>query len=282
MRINKLFSNYGICSRKETNRLIEEKRIKVNGEFCVLGQWVEEYEDEILLDGQPILKKKKIYIALNKPVGITCTAENETKDNIINFMNYPDYIFPVGRLDKESQGLILMTNDGELANKLLEAENMHEKEYVVKVNNTFDDNFLVKMAEGVEISGRESLGVKRISDELGIYKIKDHEKNDLLEEEIDNSKVIQLSDLKEKKNCGSNVVKTRKCKILRINEDTFKIILTQGLNRQIRKMCGALGYKVVKLDRIRIMNITNSALELGKWRELSKEEVMELKKKLNI
>lgn len=282
MRINKLFSNYGICSRKETNRLIEEKRIKVNGEFCVPGQWVEEDEDEILLDGQPISKKNKIYIALNKPIGITCTAENETKDNIIQFMNYPDFIFPVGRLDKESQGLIIMTNDGELSNKLLDAENMHEKEYIVKVNKAFDDRFLIKMAEGVEISGRESSGVKRISDELGMYKIKDHETNDLLEGEIDNSKVIQLTDLKEKKNCGSNVVKTRKCKIFRINEDTFKIILTQGLNRQIRKMCGALGYKVVKLDRIRIMNITSSALELGKWRELSKEEVMELKKELNI
>ena len=133
MRINKLFSNYGICSRKETNRLIEEKRVKVNGEFCVLGQWVEADKDEILLDDKPISMKKKVYIALNKPVGITCTAENEVKDNIIDFMKYPQYIFPVGRLDKESQGLIIMTNDGDLANEILESENMHEKEYIVKV-----------------------------------------------------------------------------------------------------------------------------------------------------
>lgn len=282
MRINKLFSNYGICSRKETNRLIEEKRIKINGEFCVLGQWVEEEKDAILLDGQPISKKKKIYIALNKPVGITCTAENETKDNIINFMNYPDYIFPVGRLDKESEGLILMTNDGELANKLLEAENMHEKEYIVKVNKTFDDNFLVKMAEGVEISGRESSGVKRISDELGVYMVKEINENNPLKEESEKPMVVQLADLKQNKINGKNSIKTRKCKIFRINEDTFKIILTQGLNRQIRKMCGALGYKVVKLERIRIMNITSSEIANGKWRELNEEEVMELKKELNI
>ncbi|WP_160687930.1 pseudouridine synthase [Clostridium sp. C2-6-12] len=279
MRINKLFSNYGICSRKETNRLIEEKRIKVNGELCVLGQWVEEEKDEILLDGELISKKKKIYIALNKPVGITCTSENETKDNIIEFMNYPEYIFPVGRLDKESQGLILMTNDGELANKLLESENMHEKEYIVKVNKAFDDNFLVKMAEGVEISGRESSGVKRISDELGVYVSKEGHINDLLDEKL---KVVQLADLRQNKIEGKNSIRTRKCKIFRVNEDTFRIILTQGLNRQIRKMCGALGYKVVRLERIRIMNITSSKIDNGKWRKLNEEEVMELKKELSI
>lgn len=278
MRINKLFSNYGICSRKETNRLIEEKRIKVNGELCVLGQWVEENEDEILLDDKPISKKKKIYIALNKPVGITCTAENETKDNIIDFINYPDYIFPVGRLDKESQGLILMTNDGELANKLLAAENMHEKEYIVKVNKTFDNKFLVKMAEGVEITGRQSSGVKRISDEIGVYMVKEGDTNNLLQEK---SKLVQLADLKQNKINGKSSIKTKKCKIFRINEDTFKIILTQGLNRQIRKMCSVLGYKVVKLERIRIKNIISSEIDYGKWRELNEDEVMELKKILN-
>jgi 23S rRNA pseudouridine2604 synthase len=194
-------------------------------------------------------------------------------------MNYPEYIFPVGRLDKESQGLILMTNDGELANKLLESENMHEKEYIVKVNKTFDDNFLVKMAEGVEISGRESSGVKRISDELGVYMSKEENINDLREEKV---KVVQLADLKQSKINGKNSIKTRKCKIIRINEDTFKIILTQGLNRQIRKMCGALGYKVVSLERIRIMNITSSEIDNGKWRNLKEEEAMELKKELNI
>ena len=281
MRINKLFSNYGICSRKETNRLIEEKRIKVNGEFCVLGQWVEE-DDEVLLDGKPILRKAKIYIALNKPVGITCTAENETKDNIIKFMDYHEYVFPVGRLDKESQGLILMTNDGDLANKILEAENMHEKEYIVKVHKAFDDKFLMEMAEGVQISGRESSGVKRISDQLGVYKIKDRKENDLSEENSENLKLVQLADLKENKIKEKTGIKTRKCKIYRIDEDTFRIILTQGLNRQIRKMCGALGYKVVRLERIRIMNITSSQIEVGKWKELTEDELMELKKELNI
>lgn len=282
MRINKLFSNYGICSRKETNRLIEEKRIKVNGEFCVLGQWVEEEEDQILLDGKSILKKEKIYIALNKPVGITCTAENETKDNIIQFMNYPKYIFPVGRLDKESQGLILMTNDGDLANKILEAENMHEKEYIVKIHKAFDDKFLKQMAEGVEISGRESSGVKRISDELGVYIIKESEESELLKKESEKLKIVQLAGLKKNAINGNNSIKTRSCKIFKINEDTFRIILTQGLNRQIRKMCGALGYKVIRLERIRIMNITSSQIEVGKWRELSEEEIMELKKELQI
>ena len=281
MRINKLFSNYGICSRKETNKLIEEKRIKVNGEFCVLGQWVEE-EDEILLDGEPISQKKKVYIALNKPVGITCTAEIETMDNIIEFMNYPEYIFPVGRLDKESQGLILMTNDGNLANKILEAENMHEKEYIVKVHKAFDDKFLEQMAEGVEISGRESSGIKRISDELGVYMIKESEEGELLREDSEKLKVVQLADLKENRVNGNNNIKTRSCKIFKINENTFKIILTQGLNRQIRKMCGVLGYKVIRLERIRIMNITSSQIEVGEWRQLSEEEVMELKKELNI
>lgn len=269
MRINKLFSNYGICSRKETNRLIEENRIKVNGELCRLGQWVEEEEDEILLDGKPIFKKKRLYIALNKPVGITCTAENETKNNIIDFMNYPEYIFPVGRLDKESQGLIIMTNDGDLANKILEAENMHEKEYVVQLDKCFDNKFIEKMAEGVEISGSESSGVKRISDELGVYK----NNNEEITKSQSELKTINLSDLRKNKVNGINKVKTRPCKVYKINENTFGIILTQGLNKQIRKMSGALGYKVVKLERIRIMNINLDHLEYGKWRYLSEDEI---------
>lgn len=280
MRINKLFSNYGICSRKETNKLIEERRVKVNGEFCSLGQWVEEEKDEILLDNEPIYMKKKIYIAFNKPVGITCTAENEIKNNIIKFMNYPEYIFPVGRLDKESQGLIIMTNDGDLANQILESENKHEKEYIVKVNKSFDDKFLTQMAEGVEISGRESSGVKRISDEFGVCKIKDNEDSDLNTENLEKLKLVQLTDLKQNKMNGNNVVKTRKCKVYGIDENTFKIILTQGLNRQIRKMCGALGYKVIKLERIRIMNITISDIEVGKWKEINEDVLRELKQKI--
>ncbi|WP_461615246.1 pseudouridine synthase [Clostridium sp. Marseille-QA1073] len=225
MRINKLLSNYGICSRREANRLIEENRIIVNGQLCKPGQWVEE-EDIILIDNEPIQVKDKVYIVLNKPVGITCTAAKEVKDNIIDFMNYKEYIFPVGRLDKASQGLILMTNDGELANKILESENEHEKEYIVTVDKAFDDFFIKGMSEGVEI-------------------------------------------------CG---VKTRPCKVSRITEDTFRIILTQGLNKQIRRMTKTFGYTVVRLERIRIINIKIDGIDTGKWRNLTEEEVMELKK----
>ncbi|WP_291570648.1 pseudouridine synthase [Clostridium sp. UBA4548] len=224
MRINKLLSNYGICSRKDANRIIEQGRIIVNGKLCEPGQWVEEY-DNILLDNEPIKPKDKVYIVLNKPVGITCTLARDVKDNIIDFINYPDYIFPVGRLDKESQGLILMTNDGDLGNKILESDNGHEKEYIVTANKTFHDNFIKGMSEGVEILG----------------------------------------------------VKTRPCIIKRISEDTFSIILTQGLNRQIRRMTKAFGYEVTRLERVRIMNVELKDLEIGKWRNLTEEEVSELR-----
>ena len=282
MRINKLFSNYGICSRKETNSLIEKKRVKVNGEFCVLGQWVEVDKDEILFDNKPISINKKVYIALNKPVGITCTAQNEARDNIIDFMKYPQYIFPVGRLDKESQGLIIMTNDGELANKILESENMHEKEYIVQVDKTFDDEFLKQMAQGIDISGNESSGIRRISDEFGVCKIKISEDLDLSKENLEELNLVQLKDLKQNKTNKKNTVRTRPCEVKRINENTFKIILTQGLNKQIRKMSGALGYKVIKLERIRIMNISISGIEVGNWRELYEDEVIELKARVAI
>lgn len=224
MRINKLLSNYGICSRKDANRIIEQGRIIVNGQLCEPGQWVEEY-DNILLDNEPIKPKDKVFIVLNKPVGITCTLARDVKDNIIDFMNYPDYIFPVGRLDKESQGLILMTNDGDLGNKILESDNGHEKEYIVTVNKPFHDDFIKGMSEGVEILG----------------------------------------------------VKTRPCIIKRISEDTFSIILTQGLNRQIRRMTKAFGYEVTRLERVRIMNVKLKDLEIGKWRNLTEEEVSELR-----
>lgn len=223
MRINKLFSNLGICSRRETNRLIEEGRVKVNGVLSIPGQWVEK-EDEILIDDKPITEKKKIYIAFNKPVGITCTSASEVKDNIIDFINYEKYIFPVGRLDKESHGLILMTNDGDLANKILNSDNYHEKEYVVTVDKPIDNNFINHMAIGVHILGE----------------------------------------------------KTRPCKVIKIDEYIFKIILTQGLNRQIRRMSKALGYKVVELERIRICSINVEGIDLGKWRHLSEEEVRQL------
>ena len=225
MRINKYFSNLGICSRKETNRLIEEKRVIVNGVLCEPGQWVEEY-DEILLDGQKVQAKEKIYIALNKPVGITCTAAESV--NIIEYMNYNQYIFPVGRLDKESQGLIIMTNDGVLANKILESDNFHEKEYIVTVDKIINDDFINKMANGVDI--------------------------------------------------GDTI--TRKCKVNKIDDNTFNIVLTQGLNKQIRRMTKAFGYTVIKLERIRILNIKIDDIPYGKWRILTTEELQRLKEEL--
>ena len=229
MRINKLFSNYGICSRKETNKLIEDKRVIVNGVLCKPGQWVEEY-DEILLDGERVKPREKIYIGLNKPVGITCTASEEVKDNIIDYINYGQYIFPVGRLDKESQGLIIMTNDGVLANKILESDNLHEKEYIVTVNKNFDDEFIKGMASGVDI--------------------------------------------------GDAV--TRQCKVEKINSNTFKIILTQGLNKQIRRMSKSFGYTVIKLERVRIMNIKLDDIGYGKWRNITFEELKILEKQSKI
>lgn len=225
MRINKLLSNLGVCSRKEGNRIIEEGRIKVNGNLCIPGQWIDEEKDVILMDDKPINERDKIYILLNKPIGIVCTAAKEVKDNIIDYINYGDYIFPVGRLDKESQGLILLTNDGELANRILESDNNHEKEYIVKVDKEFDDDFINNMAKGVEILG----------------------------------------------------VTTRACVVKKINGDTFKIVLTQGLNKQIRRMTKVFGYKVVKLERIRILNLKIDGIDYGKWRYISEEEILKLR-----
>lgn len=225
MRINKLFSNLGICSRRETNRLIEYGRVKVNGVLAELGQWVEE-DDDILIDNEPIKAKEKIYIALNKPTGVTCTAAEDVKNNIIEYINYGQYIFPVGRLDKESQGLIIMTNDGVLSNKILESDNLHEKEYIVTVNKEFDENFIKCMSNGVNIGDTT----------------------------------------------------TRPCMVTRINENTFNIILTQGLNKQIRRMTKSFGYTVTKLERIRIMNINLEGIEYGRWRTLTENELQQLKK----
>lgn len=225
MRINKLLSNYGICSRKEANKIIEDGRVIVNGVLCIPGQWVEE-SDLILLDNEPVKKKEKVYISLNKPRGITCTLARDVEGNILDFMNYPEYIFPVGRLDKDSQGLILLTNDGDLANQIIDSENEHEKEYIVTLNRTFDESFIQGMSEGVDIG---------------------------------------------------KGIKTRPCFVERISEDTFRIILTQGLNKQIRRMSKALGYKVIRLERIRIMNIKIEEIDTGKWRNLTKNEIEELR-----
>lgn len=224
MRINKMLSNFGLCSRKEANKWIENKRITVNGVLCAPGQWVE-LTDEILLDGKPIKEQEKMYIILNKPRGITCTAANDVKGNIIDFLNFNDYIFPVGRLDKESEGLILLTNDGELANRILEADNHHEKEYIVTVDKLIDDKFVQGMSQGVEILG----------------------------------------------------TRTRPCNVVQLDDYTFKIVLTQGLNRQIRRMVKVFGFNVIKLKRVRILSIELKGLEEGKWRHLSKAEVENLR-----
>lgn len=228
MRINKLLSNYGICSRKDTRRLIEDKRIIVNGKICTQGQWVEE-SDDILLDNKKIKPKRKIYIAFNKPVGVTCTAAKDVKNNIIDYIDYPDYIFPIGRLDKDSQGLIILTNDGELSNSILNSENMHEKEYVVKVDKEYNDEFIENMKKPVDIVS-------------GI---------------------------------------TRPCKVERIDKITFKIILTQGLNRQIRRMCKKFGYNVEYLQRIRILNVNLGSLGLGEYRYITDDEINEMKNIVN-
>jgi 23S rRNA pseudouridine2604 synthase len=224
IRLNKAISDTGYCSRREADKLIEQGRVILNGRKGVLGDKVTE-EDTIEIDGKSIRKKvEQVYIAFNKPRGVTCTTERHIKGNIIDFINHPQRIFPIGRLDKDSEGLIFLTNEGNLVNKILRAGNNHEKEYVVTVDKTFDDDFLKKMSNGVPI--------------------------------LDTV--------------------TKPCKVRRVNSDTFNIILTQGLNRQIRRMCDHLGYEVKKLKRVRIMNIKLDLLRTGDWRDLTKEEMEDI------
>lgn len=224
MRINKLLSNYGYCSRKKANKWIGEGRLLVNGRAAFEGQWVEEH-DEIRLDGDIVRKKEPVYIILNKPPGIICTGEESEEDNIISFLGMSQYIFPVGRLDKQSQGLILLTNDGDTASLILESDNSHEKEYLVTVNEEIGEEFIRRIKSPMDIM-------------IGI---------------------------------------TRACEAEKVSPHTFKIVLTQGMNRQIRRMCRALGYEVVKLERKRILNITLGDLPLGSFRHLEKEELDQLK-----
>lgn len=224
MRINKYIAESGACSRREADKLIEEKKVTINGVLCELGSLVES-GDNVCIDGRPISKKKKnIYIALNKPVGIECTTDDRVAENIVNFVNHSERIFPIGRLDKDSEGLILLTNDGDIVNKILRAENNHEKEYIVTVNKPITSSFIEGMSNGVKILG----------------------------------------------------VKTKPCIIRPISKKTFHIILTQGLNRQIRRMCEVFGYRVLKLKRIRVMNIRLGRLKIGHWRNLTKNELNEL------
>ncbi len=225
MRLNKYISETGICSRREADGMITAKRVTINGIIAELGSNVAD-GDIVRLDGGEIgVRPELVYIALNKPVGITSTTEGHIKDNIIDFVKHPKRIFPIGRLDKDSEGLILLTNDGDIVNKILRAENNHEKEYIVTVNKPITPEFLKGMAAGVHI----------------------------LE------------------------TKTKPCKITKLNDRSFNIILTQGLNRQIRRMCQAFDYRVVTLKRIRIMNIRLGGLRLGQWRNLTAEELMQLR-----
>ncbi|MGZ9585604.1 23S rRNA pseudouridine(2604) synthase RluF [Paenibacillus marinisediminis] len=226
MRINKFISETGICSRREVDKWVEAKRVSINGKLAELGSTVEP-GDDVRIDGRRIGEKTKpVYIALNKPVGITCTTELHVKGNIVDFVNHKERIFPIGRLDKDSEGLILLTNDGDIVNKILRAENNHEKEYIVTVDKPITPSFVEGMSRGVLILG----------------------------------------------------TKTKPCKVTPIGERVFKIILTQGLNRQIRRMCQAFGYNVVKLKRIRIMNIHLDPLKIGQWRDLTDKEFSELMK----
>lgn len=222
--LNKFISDSGLCSRREADRLIEQNRVTINGVLARKGNRVT-MDDIVLLDGKPFaIQNKKVYIALNKPVGIVCTTDTEEKDNIIDYIKYSERIFPIGRLDKMSQGLILLTNDGDIVNKILRAGNYHEKEYIVEVDKKIDSAFLKTMATGVPI--------------------------------LDTV--------------------TRPCKIKALSSHVFNITLTQGLNRQIRRMCEYLGYNVIALQRTRIMDIYLDNLPYGHWRILSNDEVTRL------
>lgn len=223
-RLNKAISETGYCSRRAADALISGGKVTVNGEVADLGIKVT-LKDEISVEGKIITKKvTDIYLAFNKPVGITCTTELDIKGNIISFINYPERIFPVGRLDKPSEGLIFLTNNGDIVNKILRAGNNHEKEYIVSVNKKITSQFIKKMSNGVPI----------------------------------------LDTI------------TKKCRVRKLDDFTFSIILTQGLNRQIRRMCDFLGYEVNTLKRVRIMNIELGNLKTGKYRHFTSAELQEL------
>jgi len=221
VRINKFLAESGACSRREADQWIEAGRVTVNGARAVLGTQVQE-RDEVLVDGAPLRPRpKRVYLALNKPVGIECTTDRDVPGNIVDFVGYRERIFPIGRLDKDSEGLILLTNNGDIVNDILRSENNHEKEYVVTVDKPVTDAFLAGMRSGVRI--------------------------------LD--------------------TKTKPCKVSRLGKYDFRIILTQGLNRQIRRMCEVFGYDVKRLQRIRIVNIKLGGLKVGRWRNLTESEL---------
>ena len=224
MRLNKYISETGVCSRRQADQWIEQGRVSINGAPATLGTRVID-GDSVAVDGRALqAAAKSVYIALNKPVGITCTTERHVEGNIIDYIGHAERIFPVGRLDKDSEGLILLTNNGDIVNELLRVENRHEKEYVVTVERPVTDEFLDGMTRGVRILG----------------------------------------------------VMTQPCRVRRIGQLTFSIVLTQGLNRQIRRMCAAFDYQVRRLQRVRIVNIDLRGIKVGQWRDLSMEELREL------
>lgn len=224
VRLNKYISETGFCSRREADKLIEQGRVKIDGVKARTGMKVSNGQS-VSIDGKPLkVENELVYIALNKPVGITCTTESKIKGNIVDFINHEKRIFPIGRLDKDSQGLIFMTNDGDIVNKILRAGNNHEKEYIVTVNKPITDHFIKGMSNGVPILGTV----------------------------------------------------TKKCLVKKESKNSFRIILTQGLNRQIRRMCEYFGYEVKKLERIRIMNVSLGNLKMGSWRYLTKKELAEI------
>lgn len=228
-RLNKFLSEAGYCSRRAADKLIEEGRVTVNGKHPEMGTKVS-LTDEVSVDGKvvSIKKKSRVYIAFNKPVGVVCTTDTRVeKNNIIDFINYPSRIFPIGRLDKDSEGLILLTDDGDIVNKILRSSNNHEKEYIVRVDKPISQTFVKRMSEGVPI----------------------------------------LDTI------------TKPCRVQKLSRDSFKIVLTQGLNRQIRRMCSYLDYEVESLKRVRIMNI-NLMSGVGEYRNLTKEELNTLNKAL--
>ncbi|MCL7747502.1 23S rRNA pseudouridine(2604) synthase RluF [Halalkalibacter sp. MEB205] len=229
IRINKYISEAGKASRRGADKLITEGRVTINGKRAQIGDQVEP-GDDVLVNGSPVrVARNNVYIALNKPVGITSTTEKKVKGNIIDLVNHPLRVFNIGRLDKDSEGLILLTNDGDIVNEILRAENKHEKEYIVSVDKPITPEFLKNMSEGVKILG----------------------------------------------------TKTLPCEVRPLSKFDFQIILTQGLNRQIRRMCEELGYEVYRLQRTRIMNIHLGNLPPGQWRDLSKKERTQLFRELN-
>ncbi|KZN39135.1 23S rRNA pseudouridine(2604) synthase RluF [Pseudoalteromonas luteoviolacea] len=223
-RLNKYISETGFCSRREADTIIGEGRVSVNGQVAEMGLKVTD-SDEILIDNKPLKAKPKlVYIAYNKPVGVTCTTERKIKSNIVNAIDYPERIFPIGRLDRPSEGLIFLTNEGDIVNKILRAGNNHEKEYVVTVDKPIDEKFIHGMRSGVPILGTV----------------------------------------------------TQKCFVKKTGPKKFTIVLTQGLNRQIRRMCEHFGYEVQTLKRVRIMNVNLNGLRAGEWRHLSEKEMAEI------